>query len=191
MPAFTHSSRATDEMAKTWRNEDAWHGALRVAHLDMMRAQRAEAKRQALARRELFWTRQRAAERAAAVVQRACDAAASAEIVFLPTVPAARAIALRTWAHDPCKIDAWTRRENAEIVSGLPEPPSKLGILGLSAGGVEKAREAFNDLVDRPTSRPTSGLEKVVDQANKRQSLQSAPSGAALRPQSRERPIMH
>lgn len=81
-------------ISRTQRRTRARTHTPRLTPLHLVRRVRSdEARRQALTRGEIFPSRQLAAKRAAAAVQRACDAAAAAEVVFLPTDASARAIA--------------------------------------------------------------------------------------------------
>ena len=90
-------------------------------------SRRDEARRQALKRKELFWCNKLQSERAAAAVERALHDATTAEVVFLPNNAAARAIAMKTWARDPCKLDAYAKQECLDDVRRLErEGPAPL-----------------------------------------------------------------
>ena len=75
----------------------------------------------ALALGTLFEVNQLKKQRDAARVQKACDDAAVAEIVFLPKLPAARTIATATWANDPMKLSAQDRAVAVSEVNDLKE----------------------------------------------------------------------
>ena len=112
---------------------------------------RANDEKMGLKRKELFWCNKLAAERAADAVQRACDAAAAAEVAFVPShkFPAARSLALRTWAREPCKIDAYEYADEKYGVKDLErhEPDALMtievfklsvvvGVSGLTGGAM-------------------------------------------------------
>ena len=87
------SSRAMDELYDSWTLEDSWHASQRDLQLEMLRYKKSMTQQRALGLGTLFELNQLKAQRKAQAVQRACDEAALAEIVFLPKLPAARAIA--------------------------------------------------------------------------------------------------
>ena len=82
-----------DELYDSWTLEDSWHASQRDLQLEMLRYKKSMTQQRALGLGTLFELNQLKAQRKAQAVQRACDEAALAEIVFLPKLPAARAIA--------------------------------------------------------------------------------------------------
>ena len=108
---------------------------------------RANDEKMGLKRKELFWCNKLAAERAADAVQRACDAAAAAEVAFVPShkFPAARSLALRTWAREPCKIDAYEYADEKYGVKDLErhEPDALMTIEVFKLSVADKAAKGF------------------------------------------------
>ena len=121
---------------------------------------RANDEKMGLKRKELFWCNKLAAERAADAVQRACDAAAAAEVAFVPShkFPAARSLALRTWAREPCKIDAYEYADEKYGVKDLErhEPDALMTIEVFKLSVADKAAKGFKAQLSRSPSSPTT-----------------------------------
>lgn len=93
----------------------------REERLHAMRAKRAAARRSALDRRERYWMRrERDAQRVAQAFAEA-QAAASGEVCFLPSLPAAQQVARQTWAKDTTRERAAERADSIAQVGALSD----------------------------------------------------------------------
>jgi len=78
----------------------------RRTQLDTMHQKQQVSRAGALERHEPFPMRREVVSQRRNFLERTHHRALNADIVFLPRMPAARALAEKTWAHDPCRHDA-------------------------------------------------------------------------------------
>lgn len=93
----------------------------RAERLRERRTRRAESRQRAVDRGEFYVVRQRREETHAAHVKRACDAALDEPITFLPKLPAAAALARRSWASQQIPEDEGEREEALRLVNDLSD----------------------------------------------------------------------
>ena len=151
----------------------------------LARARSDEARRRALQRRELFPCRKLSSDRAAAAVQRACAAAATAEIVFLPTHPEARKVAEKTWAKDACKLDAFTMNEDMAGVRELFEGQASLRKQAVGVAAVQKAKKKLSGLVTsrRAPAEAGASADEQEHDSDDDVEVEATPEGSVVLPQ--------
>ena len=118
------SCRAIEELYDSWTLEDSWHASQRDLQLERLRDMKYTTYQRSLGLGTLFEVNQLKAQRRAAAVQRACDDAALAEIVFLPKLPAAREIAKVRVASPRPRLFGYSSAPGTARAQPPPQPGS-------------------------------------------------------------------
>lgn len=153
--AWYTNPEACAALAETWSDsERAWHRAARADLVETLAQKRAESRRRALERRELFPCKRLKEQNEAAAIERASAECAAADIVFLPRLPAVRAAFLER-VNDPIEMSKADVEAVRQEVAGLYFT-SKFEGLGFRAGGANKtAAKLLSALPGRTTKTET------------------------------------